>query len=148
MFVRTKQPGCVVNTRHIVKVEALKNSAFATLATGDGVTLEGYYYDLVPMLEYETTVAALPGWEALFFHCAEDAPALNGWVQREPVVAWRISGSHALAVTVDPDNVPLTLLRPNGTVTNPYDQDWDDLDAWLEHVRKTHDAERKPKAAE
>ena len=147
MFVRTKQYGCLIITRHIVKVEHLRVGAFATLAVGDAVVLADEYHELALKLEHEATVPALPGWEALFFHCGKDEPASSGWLQREPVVAWHISEQTALAVTVDPDVAPQTLLRPNGTVTDPYNQDWDDLAAWHAWAREQHDAARKRPAA-
>jgi hypothetical protein len=137
-FVRDKELGRLINVAHVTQFRNTRAGVMANVGD-ETMMIAGDWWELIVSLEAEGVVPAQPGWEALWFGCERDQPSSEAWVNREPILAWRVCGFEARGVTTDPHAEPMTLKRPNGSVTDPHNQDWPSEDAWLEAMKRDHD---------
>jgi hypothetical protein len=144
MFVKSKDYSRMINTRHIIQFKNTKAGVYAILHD-EQVLLNDDWYDLQIALEVDGVVPALPGYELLGFHFDMRDDADKGWIQQEPVLAWRIFVNTAHAITNDTDLQSTTIRRPDGTITNPYDRDWPDIAAWARAQREQLEESRSRK---
>ena len=118
-------------------IVALKGKPFHSVMASDSV--DEIERMLLPV------VAAAPGYMRLRYW--EDGAAV--WVERMPVVAWRIDSDRALPVTPEQDEDAVLVsgvLLPDGRVVMPGLQTFADEGAWraaMDEQAKAH----KPKSA-
>jgi hypothetical protein len=94
-------------------------------------------------------VPASPGYELISFHFHREADPCGTEVRssfgRNPIVAWRMpanddSGGCPEPVCIDEvvvrygNDRRTAILCPNGSVIDPANEDWPDLDAWITSV--------------
>jgi hypothetical protein len=75
----------------------------------------------------EIVISADQGWHVLRY--------AGGRVERVPIVAWRITGSSAEPVTINP---AVDILCPDGSVTSSFGQ-FRSQDMWLEEQHRAQD---------
>ena len=94
-------------------------------------------------------VAAAPGYVRLrYFEAGGDDG--GPWVDRMPVVAWRIAEDVALPVTPDEDRddaLRSGVLLPDGRVVQPFMQTFPDEGAWREEMARQVKGQRKASTA-
>jgi hypothetical protein len=96
-------------------------------------------------------VKADPGYFRLTFWGQDDG---RGWVDRQPVVAWRIMPQGAAPVTPideepNPEPPNRAILYPDGKVLIPFDCQFRSEGEWRTYVEKAHKEElAKANAAE
>jgi hypothetical protein len=146
-FLQTGNGG-LINADIIDTIADEKNQhgvwrAVATLRDGSRAALTGpvsrVAQGLLPV------VAAEPGYSQLAYFTSED----GSFVNRQPIVAWRIEDDCAIPVTCETDSdahncVGAATLMPDGRVVWPYVQTFKDEAAW----RKEMDAQAKARKAQ
>jgi hypothetical protein len=143
--------GDLINADRIESITPVKKNeswgSRAILKDGKDVTLQGDLDEIRRLLL--PVVAASPGFTLLRFfgpvgvrepdgQRLPDAGEGDPYIEKMPIVAWRIDESHAVPVTPndsDDDRISNLIgagvLLPDGQVVMPFDARFDNEEAWL-----------------
>jgi hypothetical protein len=146
-FLRTADGG-LVNADRVERIDdgarkGLQWQARATLKEGGYATLSMDKAEIENALL--PVVTALPGYVRLCYY-ADGGDDGGPWVDRMPIVAWRIAEDIALPVTPDEDKddtLRSGVLLPDGRVVQPFMQTFPDEDAWRGEMDRQAKAQRK-----
>jgi hypothetical protein len=144
-FIKTRE-GTLLNVNQVISISDRSKKDFTyAIAVCHGEfqsdvelahNMSEIEYLLLPV------VAAQPGFTELRFFANEEG---SPWVERLPIVAWRVDEEMALPVTPDNDAsddlsyVGNGILLPDGTVLQPFIQKFPNEDEWTEAMIKLHE---------
>ena len=148
-FLRTMD-GDLINTDRIERIEEAEPQLRAIFVDGSILPLVGDI-DVIERVLLPV-IAAAPGYVRLCHYDFDDGQA--PFVERIPVVAWRIGDRRAFPVTVDNDNddlsgVDTSVLLPDGRVVSASGDIFADEAAWMaameKEVKRRREAEARRK---
>ena len=142
MFVETIN-GNFINLAHIVRAEeymhqskdtGLRQPCYRLIdANGEPIGSTLTY----PKDAAAPVVPALPGFNVLAYRYWESGDCVDA----SPVLAWRILDLHSVPILIEDSpgehdsNSEWVIERPDGRVIRPYDAEFEDRAAWLQHER-------------
>jgi len=150
MFIELHE-GIIINLDHVTSIECgeahdekLSRSGYewCRFTMADGRSLEGHAKDIRQSSQRTgtTVVPASSGFVALGFY-GEMEGYHDELVDRQPVVAWRISPGKSYAQPVTPYGHEYEdVLHPDGRVIAPIGY-WHSFDHWLAYKRNEHSSD-------
>ena len=157
----------LINPDRIDRVEPVDRDqglrSIATLSDGSRGVISGDVYAIEKLML--PVVAAAPGFTLLRFFGPVGVRGPNGerlphagegdaYVERMPIVAWRIDETHAVPVTSDDDDGRISnligsgVLLPDGQVVVPFDATFDNEEAWRTEMSRRPGNQSKLKVVE
>lgn len=160
IFIETLEDAAI-NLDYVVRIERrgdkYGDKCRLEVASPNGTYKADTYYSLNELTRLtKPLVPAHPGFYLLGAYALDDPEEI--WIDKSPVVAWRVDGEYAEAVTTDDqahgDNLLLQgVLTPDGEVVAPFDATWGSVEGWkkeakerLEKYRERQQAKAKAKA--
>ena len=113
------------NERYSAKVYLLDGDEYGVEVDDDAIRSIENSGNVIP---------AYPGFTLLRYWHQPDTPE-DPFIEESPIIGWRDRGEDGIKPIVLEEEfgggVPSAILLPNGVVTDPFNGNWDNRDAWV-----------------